>query len=209
MPGRPRKRAAKAAKAKGQKPPKEFCGGKKGNGEPCLRDAGWGTDHPGIGYCKQHGGDTTNQKTNVAGAEAAGMAKPLAVTPGQAMQGVMRLAAGQLMYATSKVAELKDGDEMGVHGMWEMTEAGPMPNRWIRLQGQLMDKLAKYGKACADMGMAERQQALAEEQTQMLGRFLEHVVGDLGLTAAQQKRLGPAIRKHMPLLVQAEEQTVA
>lgn len=30
----------------------------KGTGEPCTRPAGWGTDHPGVGKCKLHGGAT-------------------------------------------------------------------------------------------------------------------------------------------------------
>lgn len=34
-----------------------ICGAKaKGTGEPCRRPAGWGTDHPGEGRCKLHGG---------------------------------------------------------------------------------------------------------------------------------------------------------
>ncbi|NLA83026.1 MAG: hypothetical protein GX854_00550 [Clostridiales bacterium] len=34
-----------------------ICGAKtKGSGEPCQRPAGWGTDHPGVGKCKLHGG---------------------------------------------------------------------------------------------------------------------------------------------------------
>lgn len=34
-----------------------YCGGKKRQGEGlCTRPAGWGTDHPGAGRCKLHGG---------------------------------------------------------------------------------------------------------------------------------------------------------
>lgn len=32
------------------------CGATNRNGEPCQRPAGWGTDHPGEGRCKLHGG---------------------------------------------------------------------------------------------------------------------------------------------------------
>lgn len=32
------------------------CGAKNRQGEPCQRPAGWGTDHPGEGRCKLHGG---------------------------------------------------------------------------------------------------------------------------------------------------------
>lgn len=32
------------------------CGAKTRSGTPCRRPAGWGTDHPGEGRCKLHGG---------------------------------------------------------------------------------------------------------------------------------------------------------
>jgi len=34
------------------------CGGKTRSGTPCQQPAGWGTDHPGEGRCKLHGGCT-------------------------------------------------------------------------------------------------------------------------------------------------------
>ncbi|MBC8590621.1 phage terminase small subunit [Wansuia hejianensis] len=38
------------------------CGAKTRKGTPCLRPAGWGTDHPGEGKCKLHGGKSTGPK---------------------------------------------------------------------------------------------------------------------------------------------------
>ncbi|MDJ0341785.1 hypothetical protein [Streptomyces sp. PH10-H1] len=41
---------------------KPKCGAKKRQGEGfCTRPAGWGSSHPGAGYCKLHGGNTKNQ----------------------------------------------------------------------------------------------------------------------------------------------------
>jgi len=34
------------------------CGARTRSGEPCRQAAGWGTDHPGVGRCKLHGGAT-------------------------------------------------------------------------------------------------------------------------------------------------------
>lgn len=37
----------------------EICGAKaKSTGKLCQKPAGWGTDHPGVGKCKLHGGAT-------------------------------------------------------------------------------------------------------------------------------------------------------
>ena len=48
-----------------RKPPKSkqadvrgICGARTRKGTPCRRPAGWGTDHPGVGRCKYHGGAT-------------------------------------------------------------------------------------------------------------------------------------------------------
>lgn len=41
----------------------EICGAKtRRRGTPCLRPAGWGTNHPGTGRCKLHGGCSTGPK---------------------------------------------------------------------------------------------------------------------------------------------------
>lgn len=48
----------------GNKPyDKKKCGAKTRSGSPCGRPAGWGTDHPGSGRCKLHGGCSTGPKT--------------------------------------------------------------------------------------------------------------------------------------------------
>jgi hypothetical protein len=39
------------------------CGAKNRSGNPCRRPAGWGTDHPGSGRCKLHGGLSTGPKS--------------------------------------------------------------------------------------------------------------------------------------------------
>ena len=38
----------------------------KGTGMPCRRPAGWGTDHPGMGRCKLHGGASLRGAANPA-----------------------------------------------------------------------------------------------------------------------------------------------
>ncbi len=41
-----------------QAPLDNYCGADKKSGGTCRRPAGWGTDHPGVGKCKLHGGAT-------------------------------------------------------------------------------------------------------------------------------------------------------
>lgn len=126
------------------------------------------------------------------------MATPLPVTPGQAIQGLLNLAAGQLAYCTAQVGGLTEEQ------MFESTENGPIPNRWVRLQMSIMDRVGRYSKAAADMGVQERQTQLAEQQTTMMGELLEAVMGELDLTKAQRKQVGPAIRRTLPAVLNGE-----
>jgi hypothetical protein len=166
------------------------CGAKKRSGKPCRREKGWGTDHPGHGRCKHHGGSTRQGKSKAAKDEVNGMAQLIAITPGKALEGVLHLSAGQLAYATLKVADL-DEDEV-------ITEQGL--NAWVRLQRSLMHDVAKFAKISADAGIDERLAGAVERQTDALGAALERVVGSLALTAEQRKALGPAIRKELVVL---------
>lgn len=44
----------------------EKCGKKNRAGGPCAKPAGWGTDHPGVGPCKLHGGATPLKRGGVS-----------------------------------------------------------------------------------------------------------------------------------------------
>lgn len=124
------------------------------------------------------------------------MATPIAVTPGQAILAVLHLAAGQLAYCTAMVGGLSEEQ------MFELTDAGAVPNRWVRLQLACEDRIAKFSRAAADMGIQERQMQMAEAQTAMIGSLLEAVMDRLELTAKQRKQVGPAIRAELPALLQ-------
>lgn len=52
----------------------------------------------------------------------------------------------------------------------------------------------------ADAGVAEREQQLAESQTEVVADLLEKVVGSLDLTSEQREELGPSIRRHLSLV---------
>lgn len=46
--------------------PDEYCNARKTDGDGyCKHEAGWGTDHPGRGRCKFHGGSTPNQEKGI------------------------------------------------------------------------------------------------------------------------------------------------
>jgi hypothetical protein len=162
------------------------CGMRKASakrGPLCKQPAGLGTDHLGSGPCWAHEMAEVQEEAN-------GMAKALEVTPGQAMAGVLHLAAGQLAYITDKVAGLQE-DEV-------VSDIGTV-NAWVRLLHRQMELTMKTAKWAADAGIDERMMNLAEAQTAMMASLLEKVAGELNLTKTQQKAFGPAVRKHLTL----------
>jgi hypothetical protein len=138
----------------------------------------------------------------VVSASGGGLASPVNVSPTQAITGVLQLAAGQLVYVSAEVAALEAGQE------WNGDGEGGQLNRWVRWQHILMDKVARYASTAVGMGVAERQVRLAEEQTRLMGKFMEAVAGDLKLTPAQRKLLGPAIRKNMDVVLSEANEIV-
>lgn len=130
------------------------------------------------------------------------MAKPVrTVNPATAMQAVLRLVAGQLAYASEQVANLSD-EELFVQA-YSPDEAvvRMVPHHWLKLQREVIGDVAKYAKLCADAGIAERGQQLAEAQTDIVANLLEKVVGSLDLTPEQRAQLSPAIRREMTFVV--------
>lgn len=101
------------------------------------------------------------------------------------------------MYATAKVAQLTDEQTFKRYRNEMGQLSAEVPNKWIRLQRSLQQDLAKYSKMAIDAGILERQTRLAESQAGMVVTLIENVMSELGLTNAQRKRLGPAIRKNM------------
>lgn len=169
-----------------------LCQARKKNGESCRAFAGQGTDHKGIGACKNHGGSMQTHKKNAAKVRAeqqlAKLGKPLPVTPAQLMMGHVHLAAGYLEFLTGMVNELDEADHTTPEGravirMWvEERKLGP-----------------HIAKMAADMGVSERMTSLAEAQTEQVSRLIEAIADDLDFTAKQKRALGPAVRRQIAL----------
>lgn len=198
MAGMP-KRRRRALHAVGQKEPL-LCGGQKRDGGICGREAGWGTDHPGTGNCKHHGGSTRGGQMKAAKQEINNMATPVESTPAQSLGAVMRLAAGQFVYATQKVAGLTE-DQLWVDG--DRLDGGghkQLPNRWVALQHSTMSDLARYAKMAADMGVAERQVDMQEQQVELVASAMEQVLAEVGINKEQRDMIGPALREHLKVV---------
>jgi hypothetical protein len=111
------------------------------NGNNCGRPAGWGTNHPGIGYCKLHGGSTPTHERSaqlvIARRECDRLGIPIEVDAGEALIAELWETEGNLAFYRALVQELPthpapdvfvpavemdDGERIQAH--WERGEPG-------------------------------------------------------------------------------------
>jgi hypothetical protein len=207
------RKAAKNAKRKTEQADQKrrdgaaVCGAPKRTkpGEICMMPAGSGTDHPGTGKCRHHGGTSRSHRVGAAHAELNGMARALHVSPAQALQAALSLTAGQTAYARQKVAELREDEMYERHINRETGIPQVLPNVWLVVLENSVGRMAKFAKLASDAGIAERDMNVKEAQTQMMGALLQGVLGELDLTPEQLARVAPAIRKNMQMLPRGEE----
>lgn len=190
----------------------KFCGGKrKQSPGTCTRPAGWGTDHPGIGKCKLHGGSTTNHQRHAAHEKArrvvAGLNLRREIDPHEALLEEVHRAAGIVAWLDEKVRSLPEGELT-----WGVTQevtrqSGETPgvdttqsaelSVWVKWWQQERAALAKVSKLALDAGVEERQVRLAEAQGAKLAQVIRDILADLDLTPEQQARVPVVVPRRL------------
>lgn len=141
------------------------------------------------------------------------MGTPLDVHPHEALLQCLRITAGEVRYCDQQIRRLEE-DELFERPATETLAVMPsgrvvvaeekrgfeVISRWVQWRSSALDRLARYSKMALDVGIEERQIQLAEREADLIGRYFEAVLGDLELTPAQQKALGPAMRRHLSLV---------
>jgi len=166
---------------------RELCGAKKRNGDRCMAYAGWGTDHVGIGRCKQHGGATPAhriraERIRAEQAMAAQYGTPVNVAPSDALLWVVQATAGHCNFLGRQIADLEKLTGNRAHVL-------------LQLYGEERDRLTRASKAALDAGVAERQVRLAEHYGEFIAGILVRVFEDLRLNPAQQKRAPDIVQR--------------
>ncbi|QKW15368.1 hypothetical protein [Verrucosispora sp. NA02020] len=189
---------------------KPKCGGKRrgeGAGQLCTRPAGWGTEHPGTGRCKMHGGSTKSHK--VAGQKALAeqavktFGLPREIDPRDALLEEVHRTAGAVAWLHEQVQALRAEDVV-----WGKTEevdkqSSEFPgvdttraatvNVWVELWRAERSHLVKVCEKAIGAGLEERRVRLAEQQGAMLAGVIKAILGDLDLSPEQQTRAAQVV----------------
>jgi len=170
-------------------------GGEKGSRGKCQLAAGFGTNHPGVGRCKYHGGSSPTHVASAAGGEMRKLlGEELELNPFEAIMWCIRIRAGEIKWLSDRMADL---DEQS----WiEDTLVGKQFHLYARERQHAMNDLTRFSQIAISMGIAERYVRLAETYGQTIAKLIQGILGELNLTEEQQLIAPKAIRKHLLLV---------
>lgn len=187
----------------------KVCGAKKRQGGECAKSAGWGTDHPGFGRCKLHGGSTTNLRKAAAKEQAAeavalyGLARE--IDPHAALLEELHRTAGHVAWLERVIHAGKLDADQSPTGRSRTVKldqqvfgAGDQPSVWMELYHRERQHLRSVAKTCIDVGIEERRVQLAEQQGQLIATVLQGVLQDLGV--ANHPDASDVVRRHLSLV---------
>lgn len=181
-------------------PTDEFCNGRKASGDGhCRRPPGWGTDHPGIGRCKRHGGSTPLYQQRVQKLKAAQAVEQyglsVEVDPHTALEEELARTAGHVYWLRGQVGDLDPDNMYGPVGGGPQAIPSTEAHIWIRLYQEERDRLVKVAKTCIDAGIEERRVRIAEQQGQLIATAIKGILSKLGL--ADDPRVPEVVRAEL------------
>jgi hypothetical protein len=168
------------------------CNAQKKNGDgKCQLPAGYGTDHPQIGRCRYHSGNTPSGNKHAIVERARLMGAPIDMNPVEAIIWSIRITAGEVKWLSEQIAALDKKD-------WhEDTIIGRQMHLYVRERRDRVGLLYKMGNDAIKLGLAERAIKMAEMYGVALSRFIMGVLEDLQLTEEQAVRAPTIVRKHL------------
>src|SRR4051794_3610843 len=144
------KRRVKAGKGKA------LCNAKKRRSKDrCTQPAGWGTDHPGIGACKLHGGSVQSHriaaKRTMAQQAVETYGLPRNIDPYHALAEELWRTAGHVAWLEAVVHEMEPDELAGPVGAEGESDdvthhARGEPSVWVRMYRDERKHLAEVAK---------------------------------------------------------------
>jgi len=188
------------------------CGARTKAQDLCRKGAGWGTDHPGFGACKLHGGNMPNHIRAAQLHEAAEAVQyyglPRDVDPFDALLEELARTAGHVDWLRMQVGTLTDSDLINPVGTAGPTESGAIqtpryePHAFVRLYQEERDHLTKVAATCIKVGIDERKIEIAERQGALIAVVLNGVLKELGIDPESAQEI---LRKHLAMAAELSE----
>lgn len=166
----------------------------------CGQAAGWGTDHPGYGRCKKHGGSTPASSKHAHRQQAAelvdSLSIPVETSPTDALLDEVRHVAGDVRFLRQQVKAL--GYDLTQEVTTSEFGGYQAPSVWVDMYWTAHDRLVKVAAATLKAGVEERRVKIAEEQGQIIADAIRGMLADLGVEITPEVR--GVVRRHLELV---------
>src|SRR4249920_3483306 len=184
----------------------KLCGGRlrDGSDDTCEKQAGWGTDHVGIGRCRLHGGNTASHRANAVKVEGAREVARLGgrkdIHPAAALLELVQYGAVTVEYWRGVVAALPEDDltwgvteevdsSGGEGGGFSSTKREAKPHIALVLLRAAEQDLAAYASAALKAGVDAALVSVAQVHANRLIAVVDHVLADERVTVDGEARV--------------------
>src|SRR3990167_4052651 len=179
---------------------KRQCAAHTRSGKPCK-----GQVIKGATVCRMHGGASPQVKAKAkerlelekATQAVENYGLPREIDPHSALLEELWRTAGHVAGLNFKVRDLEERELHGPVGGGRDAYPREEPHVWIRLYQEERGHFAKVAKSCIEVGIAERQVKLAEQQGMMIAKVIQAVLEDLGV--ADNPKVPAVVRRHLSL----------
>jgi hypothetical protein len=178
---------------------KRYCGARKKQSEgTCTRPAGWGTDHPGFGRCKLHGGCAPGPRLDALNQQAAAELARLDVPPvTDPLTELARVAAQAVAWKNAmgeKVNELTSLRYEAAAGTGEQLRAE------IALWERALDRCVATLTAMAKLNIEDRLAGVRKQTADMLERALDAALEASGTGLDGKQKAREAFRRQLKVV---------
>lgn len=198
-----------------------ICGADTAKGTPCRKEAGWGTEHPGVGPCKSH---DTGWAVMRADTKVERYARPLLakltgydvdVNPMDGLLMCVRITAAEVAYFSERIAALGEEaivmrpsvtrttvKQKGTETEKQVVrvEREEELNLWMKARRASMRDHAHFCKMALDAGIDERMVQVQESVGEALAGAVRSILDDLRLTKEQREHAPEIVRRHLRLI---------
>jgi hypothetical protein len=114
------------------------------------------------------------------------IARPLDISPWEALLLAVRRAAAWGAFYESKLAEVTNDDDL---------RPGGSAHDWVKAAERVNDKLARYSKMAVDAGVAAMLVTQARVEGEQVARALNRALAETNLDAETEARIRAALRR--------------
>jgi hypothetical protein len=151
------------------------CGGTKRAGGACTRPAGWGTDHPGHGRCKLHGGSTPSGRVHGSRVRAEAGARQIMADLGAPVPVLN--PTKRLLEVLGEIDRFREACRLQVEQLGEWVVENKLGDEQakavVRLYTEAIDRMGRLLVDAARLRLEERLVAIDEATADMVLTVLE------------------------------------